>query len=69
MIPFVGIFFSFTNTGKPPPFRSHDDVYLTRLTLLSVGAALWAADIEAKHTAMTQTTAPSLREEIARSAE
>ncbi|CAN8100594.1 unnamed protein product [Discula destructiva] len=48
MIPFVGIFFSFTN---------------------SVGAALWAADIEAKNTAMTKTTAPGLREEAARSAE
>ncbi|PSR77775.1 hypothetical protein BD289DRAFT_377472 [Coniella lustricola] len=41
MIPFAGIFFSFTNT---------------------VGAALWAADIEAKNTAMLETTAPGLRE-------
>ncbi|KAK3331063.1 hypothetical protein B0H66DRAFT_86920 [Apodospora peruviana] len=29
----------------------------------TVGAALWAADIEAKETEMTRTTAPSLREE------
>lgn len=47
MIPFAGIFFSFTNT---------------------VGAALWAADIEAKNTSMTRTTAPDLRE-AARQAE
>ncbi|KUI73340.1 Outer spore wall protein RRT8 [Cytospora mali] len=47
MIPFAGIFFSFTNT---------------------VGAALWAADIEAKNTNMTRTTAPDLRE-AARQAE
>lgn len=33
-----------------------------------VGAALWAADIEAKNTAMTNTTAPDLRE-AAREAE
>ncbi|KAJ4999446.1 Outer spore wall protein RRT8 [Colletotrichum sp. SAR 10_66] len=41
MIPFVSIFFTFTNT---------------------VGAALWAADIEAKNTSMTDGTAPTLRE-------
>ncbi|KAJ0382821.1 hypothetical protein COL922a_011767 [Colletotrichum nupharicola] len=41
MIPFVSIFFTFTNT---------------------VGAALWAADIEAKNTSMTGGTAPTLRE-------
>ncbi|KAI8162078.1 hypothetical protein K4K49_006851 [Colletotrichum sp. SAR 10_70] len=41
MIPFVSIFFTFTNT---------------------VGAALWAADIEAKNTSMTDSTAPTLRE-------
>jgi hypothetical protein len=29
---------------------------------LVVGAALWAADIEAKNTSMTDSTAPSLRE-------
>lgn len=34
----------------------------------TVGAALWAADIEAKNTAMTKTTAPDLRE-AAREAE
>ncbi|KAK7743824.1 hypothetical protein SLS53_003843 [Cytospora paraplurivora] len=47
MIPFAGIFFSFTNT---------------------VGAALWAADIESRDTSMTRTTAPDLRE-AARQAE
>lgn len=36
---------------------------------LLVGAALWAADIEAKNTNMTKTTAPGLREELARSTE
>ncbi|KAF5512911.1 Outer spore wall protein RRT8 [Colletotrichum aenigma] len=41
MIPFVSIFFTFTNT---------------------VGAALWAADIESKNTSMTDGTAPTLRE-------
>jgi hypothetical protein len=38
LIPFVGIFFAFTNT---------------------CGAALWAADIEAK-----RNTAPGLREQV-----
>lgn len=41
---------------------------MLRLTNSIVGAALWAADIEAKNTAMTKTTAPGLREE-ARSVE
>ncbi|KAI0021413.1 hypothetical protein F4780DRAFT_778689 [Xylariomycetidae sp. FL0641] len=41
MVPFVSIFFAFTNT---------------------VGAALWAADIEQKNTQMTAGTAPGLRE-------
>lgn len=36
--------------------------------ILPVGAALWAADIEAKNTAMMNTTAPDLRE-AARTAE
>lgn len=47
MVPFLNIFFSFTN---------------------AVGAALWAADIEAKNTAMLNTTAPELQE-AARTAE
>jgi len=41
MIPFVSIFFSFTN---------------------AVGAALWAADIEAMENNMSKDTAPGLRE-------
>lgn len=31
---------------------------------VTVGAALWAADIEAKNTEMTRETAPNLREAI-----
>lgn len=32
----------------------------------TVGAALWAADIEAKETEMTTSTAPDLREEASK---
>lgn len=61
MIPFVGIFFSFTNTGVSLHIR-HKQGCSTKLIPLKVGAALWAADIEAKNTAMLNTTAPELRD-------
>lgn len=67
MIPFAGIFFSFTNAGRSL-HNSHTVARSDETDTSTVGAALWAADIEAKNTAMTKTTAPNLQE-TARQAE
>jgi len=49
LIPVASIFFSFTNSGKQV---SH---YLENgPNMITVGAALWAADIEANSTNMTE---------------
>jgi len=57
MIPVVSIFFTYTNTGECSRYIGAESE-LTR----AVGAALWAADIEAMNTSMTDETAPTLRE-------
>lgn len=49
LVPFASILFSFTNTGKPL-LHTHFTSKLTKI----VGTALWAADIEARDTTMTE---------------
>ncbi|TQS35482.1 hypothetical protein Golomagni_04097 [Golovinomyces magnicellulatus] len=44
MVPCAGMFFSFTNTGTLKQIK-----LVTFLTILIVGAALWAADIESQN--------------------
>lgn len=66
MIPLASIFFTYTNTGKRAGAMTYQG---TILTTPLVGAALWAADIEAHNTSMTEGTAPSLREHAVKDSE
>jgi hypothetical protein len=66
LIPFASILFTFTNTGMSINFRL---VALKTLRTLPVGAALWAADIEANNTMMTEMTTPRINEEASKKAE
>ena len=61
MIPVASIFFTYTNTGESwlNPHYIRNRASSNRIT---VGAALWAADIESMDTSMTDGTAPALRE-------
>lgn len=59
MVPIASMFFTYTNTGKWRLQRPKcNDGMLTETT---VGAALWAADLEAHSTSLTKETAPNLR--------
>lgn len=58
MIPFASMFFTYTNTGKGP----YPLIKTLCANAKTVGAALWAADIESMDTSMTDGTAPTLRE-------
>lgn len=61
MIPVASLFFMFTNTGEDIPLSY--PVTQPRLTAVTtVGAALWAADIEQKNSDLNASTAPNLRE-------
>ena len=63
MIPVASVLFSFTNTGEFQTSQLPRKVWeCLRLTTDIVGAALWAADIEAKEIEMAGGTAPELRE-------
>lgn len=63
MIPLASVLFSFTNTGKAQlPDVQTGAKENEWLTDSSVGAALWAADIEAKENQMARSTAPELRD-------
>lgn len=59
LVPFASIFFTFTNTGK----RCFSTILCHLLNHNSVGAALWAADIEANNTNMTEMEVPQSRED------
>lgn len=64
MIPIVSVFFSFSTAGVFVSVLFHhlNETKIWPLTAwVIVGAALWAADIEARGTTMTETTAPNLR--------
>lgn len=63
MIPVASIFFTYTNTGRFSDGRrtAQQGPILTSFRTL-VGAALWAADIEAASTSMQPETAPKLRD-------
>jgi hypothetical protein len=64
MIPVASIFFSYTNTGMNIIPR-----YYASLLTYTVGAALWAADIESQNNPMVKETAPNLRQAAADSFE
>lgn len=63
MIPLANMFFTYTNTGKLRVELRVEalTMQLTTLICTLVGAALWAADIEAQGTSLARETAPNLR--------